>query len=125
MADLGGLYRPTPQGYNGNRAGCWARLSASPASGFSADYLGRQAAPAAGGSGWWLITVVMTLMTQAWSGERGYSPAAWWEITVATPCLIWLMVHGPQGRNGPPAGSRPPSGPTGQASAIFRALAAW
>ena len=65
----------------------------------------------------------MVLMMQAWSGERGYSPAAWWEITVATPCLIWLMVHGPRGRNGPPAGSRPPSGPTGEAPAVFRALA--
>ena len=40
MGATGGLYRPTPQGYNGNLAGCWARLSVSPASGFSADYWG-------------------------------------------------------------------------------------
>ena len=25
---------------------------------------------------------------------RGYSPVVWWEITVATPCLIWLMARG-------------------------------
>ena len=40
MGGLGGLYRPTPQGYNGNLAGCWARLSVSPASGFSANRWG-------------------------------------------------------------------------------------
>jgi len=46
------------------------------------------------GSCWLWITIAVMLMTLAWSGERGYSPAAWREITVATPCLIWLMVRG-------------------------------
>ena len=53
----------------------------------------RKAAPAARGSCRLLITVDVMLMTLAWSGERGYSPAAWWEITIATPGLIWLMVQ--------------------------------
>ena len=133
MGALGGLYRPTPQGYNGNPAGCRTRLSVSLVAGFSADCRGpatglvqsRQAAPAARGSCRLLITVAVTLMTLAWSGERGYSPAAWQEITVATPRLIWLMACGPRGRSGPTAGGRPPSGPTGEASAAFWALAAW
>ena len=55
----------------------------------------RQAASAARGSCRLLITIAVTLMTLAWSGERGYSPAAWREITVATPGLIRLMAHGP------------------------------
>ena len=54
----------------------------------------RQAAPAARGSCRLLITVAVMLMTQAWSGERGYSPAAWRAITVAIPRLVWLMAHG-------------------------------
>ena len=83
----------------------------------------RQASPAAGGSGWWLLTVVVLLMTRAWSPQCGYSPAAWREITVATPGLIWLMVHWPRGKDWLPAGGRPPSGPAGLASAVFRALA--
>ena len=58
----------------------------------------RQAAPATRGSCRLLITVVVMLMTHAWSGERGYSPAAWWEITVATSYLIWLMVRGAPGK---------------------------
>ena len=40
MGALGGLYRPTPQGYNGNLAGCWTRLLVSLVSGFSAYYWG-------------------------------------------------------------------------------------
>ena len=133
MGALGGLYRPTPQGYNGNLDRCRTWLSVSLVAGFSADSWGpppglvrsRQAAPAARGSCRLLITVAVTLMTLAWSGERGYSPAAWREITVAMPRLIWLMAYGPRGKRGPPARGRPPSGPTGQASAIFRVLAAW
>ena len=131
MGALGGLYRPTPQGYNSNPAGCRTRLSVSLVAGFSADcwgpptglVLSRQAASAARGSCRLLITVAVMLMTQARSGERGYSPAAWRAITVATPCLVWLMACGPRGRGGPTAGGRPPSGPTGGALAVFRALA--
>ena len=37
----------------------------------------RQAASTAGWSCRLLITVAATLMALAWSGERGYSPAAW------------------------------------------------
>ena len=40
MGALGGLYRPTPQGYNGNLAVCWARLSVSLVAGFSAGCWG-------------------------------------------------------------------------------------
>ena len=129
MGALGGLYRPTAQGYNGNLAGCRTRLSVSLVAGCWGPPPGlvrsRQAAPAACGSGRRLITIAAMLMTHTWSGERGYSPAAWWEITVATLRLFWLMAHGPRGRKGPPARGRPPSGPTGQTSAVFRALAAW
>ena len=83
MGALRGLYRPTPQGYNGNLARCRTRLSVSLVAGFSAGcwgpptglVLSRQAASAAGGSGW-LVTVAARLMSHAWSGEgRGYSRA--------------------------------------------------
>ena len=122
MGALGGLYRSTLQGYNVNLTRCWAQLSVSLASGFSADYWGpptgpvrsRQDAPAAGGSGWWLITVAVLLVTQAWSAECGYSPTAWWEITIASPCLVWLMAHGLRGRSWLPARSRIPLGSTSQ-----------
>ena len=72
----------------GFSAGCWG-----PPTGLVRS---RQAAPAAHGSGQLLITVAMMLMTQARSGERGYSPAAWWVIAVATLRLIWLMARGPR-----------------------------
>ena len=83
----------------------------------------RQAAPAAHGSWRRLITIAVMLMTQARSGERGYSSAAWRASTVATLRLVWLMAHGARGRGGPTAGGRPPSDPTGGALAGFRALA--
>ena len=98
---------------------------------FSTDHWGpptglvrsRQAASAAHGSCRLLITVAIMLMTQARSWERGYSPAAWWAITVATLCLVLLMARGSQRSGGPTAGGQPPSGPTGGALAVFRALA--
>ena len=101
MGALGGLYRPTPQGYNSNLAGCRTWLSVSLIAGFSASCWGpptglvrsRQTAPAARGSCRLLITVAVMLMTFAWSGERGYSPAAWRTLTVAASRLIWLMAH--------------------------------
>ena len=131
MGALGGLYRPTPQGYNGNPAGCRTRLSVSLVAGFSAGFWGpptglvrsRQATPTAHGSCRLLITVAVMLMTPARSREHVYSPTARRAITVATPCLVWLMASGPRGRGGLTAGDRPPSDPTGGALAVFRALA--
>ena len=115
MGALGGLYRPSPQGYNSNPVGCRTRLSVSPASGFSAGCWGpptglvrsRQAASAALGSCRLLITVATTLMTQAWSGDRGYSSAAWRAITVATPHLFLI-----NGARAPGEGSADSPGPT-------------
>ena len=46
MGALGGLYRPTPQGYNGNLAGCGSQPSVSMLAGFSAGHWG----PPTGGS---------------------------------------------------------------------------
>ena len=40
MGSLGGLYRPTPQGYNGNPAGREPQPSVSTLAGFSADRWG-------------------------------------------------------------------------------------
>ena len=60
MGALGGLYRPTPKRYNGNPVGRRARLSVSPAPGFSADRKGPRPV-------WWLITVVVLLVTGAWT----------------------------------------------------------
>ena len=42
----GGLYRPTPRGYNGNQAGHWSQPSVSKLAGFSAGHWG----PPTGGS---------------------------------------------------------------------------
>ena len=131
MGAPGGLYRPTPRGYNGNMSRRGSRLSVSLIAGFSADCWGpptgrvrsRQAVPAACGSCRLLITVAVLLMTQAWSGGCGYSSAAWRAITVATPRLAWLLVSGSRGRGWPTAGGQPPSDLTGGALAIFRALA--
>ena len=67
----------------------------------------RQAASAAGGSYRPLITVVVLLMTQAWSWGRGNSPAAWRAITVATPHLFLI-----NGAWAPGEGSTDSPGPT-------------
>ena len=40
MGALGGLYRPTPQGYNGNPVGCRTRLSVSLVANFCVGYRG-------------------------------------------------------------------------------------
>ena len=40
MGALGDLYRPTPQGYNGNLAGCGSQPSVSVLAGFSAGHWG-------------------------------------------------------------------------------------
>ena len=40
MGAMGGLYRLTPQGYNGNLAGCRTRLSVSLVAGFFAGSWG-------------------------------------------------------------------------------------
>ena len=44
MGALGGLYRPTRHGYNGNLVGCRARLSVSLVAGLSADCWARRLA---------------------------------------------------------------------------------
>ena len=85
----------------------------------------RQAASAAGGSCWLLITVAVLLMTQAWSWGRGNSPAAWRAITVATPHLILI-----NGAWAPGKGSADSPGPTPDGSdcgspAVSRGLADW
>ena len=67
----------------------------------------RQAASAAGGSCRLLITVVVLLMTQAWSWGRGNSPAAWRAITIATPHHILI-----NGAWAPGEGSADSEGPT-------------
>ena len=46
MGVLGGLYKPTPRGYNGNPAGRGAQLSVTTLAGFSAGWW----VPPAGGS---------------------------------------------------------------------------
>ena len=132
MGALGGLYRPTPQGYIGNLAGRRARLSVSLATGFSAGCCvlpaglvrSRQAASAAHGFCRPRITVAVMLMTLTWSEERGYSPAAWREITVATPGLISLMACMSRDKGRPPTGGRPLLYPLGRASAFFLGVAA-
>ena len=114
MGAPGGLYRPTPRGYNGNPTGRGAQPSVPPTSDFSADWWGpptglvrsRQATSAAGGSCRLLITVAVLLMMQAWSWGCGNSPAAWRAITVATPHLFLINVAWAWGRARPtPVGS--------------------
>ena len=131
MGALEGLYRPTPQGCNGNLAGCRTRLSVSLIAGFSAGYWGsppglvqsRQAVPTACGSCQLLITIAVPLMMQAWSWGHGYSSATWRAITVATTHLVWLMACGTLGRGTPTPGGRLPSGPTGGTLVVFWTLA--
>ena len=79
----------------------------------------RQAASAAGGSCLLQITVVVPLMTRARSWGRGESSAVWRAITVATPCRVWLMAREARGRGRPTPGGRLPTGPTGDALAVF------
>ena len=105
MGALGGLYRSTPMGTMVIRLGVgpshqslWSSDSL-PTIGarrlvVPAGWSWRQAASAARGSFQLRIAIVVMLMMRGWLEERGYSPAAWWEVTVATPHLIWLMVRG-------------------------------
>ena len=84
MGAPGGLYRPAPQGYNGNLAGRGSQPSVSQAAVSSADswgpltglVRGRQPLSAAGGSCRLQITVAVLLMTLAWSWGHGNSAAA-------------------------------------------------
>ena len=85
MGALGGLYRPTLQGYNSNPAGCRSQLSVSLVAGFSAGCwgppvggsrrlpaLGRQAGPTVQGLvGGWLLLLNL--------GDEGFT-----EVSVAT-----------------------------------------
>ena len=80
MGTLGGLYRPTPQGYNDNPARRGSQPSVSTPAGFSADWwglptgrpagcgpFGRQAGPTARGSCRGLVTVTLPLVMMALS----------------------------------------------------------
>ena len=122
----GGLYRPTPQGYNSNLAGCRTWLSVSLIAGFYASCWGpptglvrsRHDASAASGSCRLLITIAVLLMMQAWSWGRGNSPAAWRAITVATPHLFLINGAWAPGEGSADSPSRLPMGPTGGSPAV-------
>ena len=134
MGALGGLYRPTPQGYIGNLPGVGPGCQClwSPASPLAAGarrlvgpagclVLGRQAAPAACGSGLLLSTVAMLVMMHALSGEvwLQYRRLAG-DHCSHSPSLLVNGAQTLRGRGGrlleggplplPPGGASPPSG---------------
>ena len=98
-------------------ANCWGPLTGLVRS--------RQAVSAAGGSCRPLITVVVLLMTQAWSWGRGNSPAACRAITVATPHLILINGAWAPGEGSADSPGRLPTGLTGGSLAVSRGLADW
>ena len=84
MGAPGGLYRPTPRGYNSNPAGHGSQPSVSQAVVLPAGFwASRLAGPADK-----LDTVAVLLMMQARSSGRGNSAAVYRAIAVATPHLI-------------------------------------
>ena len=106
MGFLGGLYRPTPQGYNGNLVGRGSQPSVSRAAVLPAGLWG----PPTGGSRGQAEHCAALLMTQAWSLGHGNSAAIYRAITVAIPHPIWLMARGALGRSRPtPLPRAPPA----------------
>ena len=90
----GGVYRPTPQGYNGNLARRGpSRLSLRSSSSLPTTGARRLAGPADRPD-----TVAVLLMTLAWSCGHGNCAAVWRAFTVAIPHLVWLMAGGARGR---------------------------
>ena len=104
MGAPGGLYRPTPRGYNGNPTGRGSQPSVSHAAVLTAGFWG----PPTGGSRGQAEHCAALLMTQAWSLGRGNSAAVYRAITVAIPHLIWLMARGARGGVGRLQGGRLP-----------------
>ena len=74
MGVPGGLYRPTPRGYNCNPAGRWSQLSVSILAGFSAGHWG----PPTGGS---------CRLPASWSTGR---PHRLWVLSAAASCSLIL-----------------------------------
>ena len=111
MGAPGGLYRPTPRGYNGNPTGRGAQPSVTALAGFCAGCWG----PPTGGSrrlpapwstgrphcpgpGRRLVTVALSWRRGLRRGRRGYSAAARRAIAVASPRLVSLMGRLLRGR---------------------------
>ena len=104
MGAAGGLYRPTPWGYNSNPAGRGSQPSVSQAAVLPAGFWARRLV----GPADMLDTVAALLMTQARSLGRGNSAAVYRAITVAIPHPIWLMARGALGGVGRLQGGRLP-----------------
>ena len=64
-------------------------------------------------------TIVVLLMTLAWSWGHGNSAAVWRAITVTIPRLVWLMACGARGRGRSTPGGRLPRGRLPGAPATF------
>ena len=114
MGSPGGLYRPTPRGYNGNPTGRGPQPSVSHAAVLPAGFWG----PPTGGSCGQSEHCAALLMTQAWSWGRGNSAAVCQAITVATPHPIWFMACGALAGRRPTPWRPTPSGPSSGALAV-------
>ena len=115
MGAPGGLYRPTPRGYNGNPAGRGSHPSVSHVTVLPASFWG----PPTSGSRGQAEHCATLLMTQAWSSGHGNSAAVYRAITVAIPHPIRLMACGALEGRRPTLGRPTPTGSSSDALAVF------